>query len=77
MLLHRYASCLCKMDNYRYDRRGRRVPEFVRVRVYLQDVAKLTQCFSDFFPVILNFLRQMPFIGNVLNLPYIRPVSVE
>jgi hypothetical protein len=28
----------------------------------------------DFFPVILTFLRQLPFIGTFLNLPYIRPV---
>ncbi|EPQ25782.1 uncharacterized protein PFL1_06649 [Pseudozyma flocculosa PF-1] len=28
--------------------------------------------FGDFFPVILNFLRQLPVIGNVLSLPYIR-----
>jgi Got1/Sft2-like family len=30
--------------------------------------------FRDFFPVILTFLRQLPFIGQFLNLPYIRPV---
>lgn len=30
---------------------------------------------SDFFPVILTFLRQLPFIGQVLNMPYIRNVS--
>ncbi|ETW80660.1 hypothetical protein HETIRDRAFT_320039 [Heterobasidion irregulare TC 32-1] len=28
--------------------------------------------FGDFFPVILTFLRQLPFIGQVLNMPYIR-----
>ncbi|PWN88370.1 putative GOT1-membrane protein required for ER to Golgi transport [Acaromyces ingoldii] len=28
--------------------------------------------FGDFFPVILNFLRQLPVIGDVLSLPYIR-----
>ncbi|THH01145.1 hypothetical protein EW026_g1509 [Hermanssonia centrifuga] len=28
--------------------------------------------FGDFFPVILTFLRQLPFIGNLLQLPYIR-----
>ncbi|KAI0073371.1 Got1-domain-containing protein [Panus rudis PR-1116 ss-1] len=31
--------------------------------------------FGDFFPVILTFLRQLPFIGNVLNMPYIRDVA--
>jgi hypothetical protein len=29
----------------------------------------------DFFPVILTFLRQLPFIGNLLNMPYVREVS--
>ena len=28
----------------------------------------------DFFPVILTFFRQLPFIGQFLNLPYVRPV---
>jgi hypothetical protein len=32
-------------------------------------------CCRDFFPVILTFLRQLPFIGNLLSLPYIRDVS--
>jgi len=27
--------------------------------------------FGDFFPVVLTFLRQLPFIGHVLSLPYI------
>jgi len=31
----------------------------------------------DFFPVILTFLRQLPFIGQFLNLPYIRPVRTS
>ncbi|KAI9457884.1 Got1-domain-containing protein [Russula earlei] len=30
--------------------------------------------FGDFFPVILTFLRQLPFIGQLLNLPFIRPL---
>ncbi|PWY98658.1 putative GOT1-membrane protein required for ER to Golgi transport [Testicularia cyperi] len=30
--------------------------------------------FGDFFPVILNFLRQVPFIGNLLSLPGVRNV---
>ncbi|KAF8335884.1 Got1-domain-containing protein [Cantharellus anzutake] len=29
--------------------------------------------FGDFFPVVLTFLRQLPIIGTILNLPYIRP----
>ncbi len=31
--------------------------------------------FGDFFPVILNFLRQLPVIGNVLSLPGVANVS--
>ncbi|KAG1836744.1 hypothetical protein DFJ58DRAFT_817920 [Suillus subalutaceus] len=30
--------------------------------------------FGDFFPVVVTFLRQVPFIGNLLSLPYIRPI---
>ncbi|KAL1748637.1 vesicle transport protein [Schizophyllum fasciatum] len=30
--------------------------------------------FGDFFPTIIMFLRQLPFIGNLLSLPYIRVV---
>ncbi|EJD02746.1 Got1-domain-containing protein [Fomitiporia mediterranea MF3/22] len=28
--------------------------------------------FGDFFPVILTFLRQLPFVGTLLSMPYIR-----
>jgi hypothetical protein len=31
--------------------------------------------FGDFFPVILTFLRQLPFIGTFLTLPYVRDVA--
>ncbi|KAI0344753.1 Got1-domain-containing protein [Trametopsis cervina] len=31
--------------------------------------------FGDFFPVILTFLRQLPFVGSLLQLPYIRDVA--
>ncbi|CAL4189351.1 unnamed protein product, partial [Meganyctiphanes norvegica] len=27
--------------------------------------------FSGFFPVAINFLRRMPVIGNILNLPFL------
>ena len=30
--------------------------------------------FGDFFPVVLNFLRQVPLLGTLLNLPVIRDV---
>jgi hypothetical protein len=31
---------------------------------------------SDFFPVVITFLRQLPFIGTVLSMPYIAGVSI-
>ncbi|KAH8119021.1 Alpha/Beta hydrolase protein [Phellopilus nigrolimitatus] len=31
--------------------------------------------FGDFFPVILTFLRQLPLIGNMLSMPYVRDVA--
>ncbi|KAI0930234.1 hypothetical protein AcW1_008976 [Taiwanofungus camphoratus] len=31
--------------------------------------------FGDFFPVILTFLRQVPGVGHLLSLPYIRDVA--
>ena len=30
--------------------------------------------YRDFFPVILTFLRQLPFVGTFLTLPYVRDV---
>ncbi|KXS22307.1 Got1-domain-containing protein [Gonapodya prolifera JEL478] len=30
--------------------------------------------FGDFFPVVLNFLRRLPVIGTILNLPGISPL---
>ncbi|CAD6565692.1 MAG: Golgi Transport [Cyphobasidiales sp. Tagirdzhanova-0007] len=30
--------------------------------------------FGDFFPVIITFLRQLPFVGNILSLPGVRQV---
>ena len=35
----------------------------------------LINLFGDFFPVVLGFLRQLPFIGPVLRGPYIGPVT--
>lgn len=33
--------------------------------------------FSGFFPVVVNFLRRVPIIGNILNLPVISTVSIN
>ncbi|KAF9028116.1 Got1-domain-containing protein [Hymenopellis radicata] len=30
--------------------------------------------FGDFFPVIVTFMRQLPFVGTALSLPYVRDV---
>ena len=37
---------------------------------------KYTEFISDFFPVVVTFLRQLPFIGTALSLPYVRDVSL-
>jgi hypothetical protein len=31
--------------------------------------------FGDFFPVVLAFLRNMPVIGNFLQMPFVRAVT--
>ena len=52
--------------------------EFVWVRIetiFHLGAVNLQVYHRDFFPVILTFLRQLPFIGNLLSLPYIREVS--
>uniref|UniRef100_A0A6G4ZY49 Putative vesicle transport protein got1b n=1 Tax=Rhipicephalus microplus TaxID=6941 RepID=A0A6G4ZY49_RHIMP len=33
--------------------------------------------FSGFFPVVINFLRRIPILGSLLNLPLIGPVSAR
>ena len=55
-----------------------RIFESLRVRyTFLLDHDVLLNLLSsDFFPVILTFLRQLPFVGQLLNLPYIRDVSL-
>jgi hypothetical protein len=67
------------MADYRCVGRDVRFSQSFRVRV-APCVKRTAPCdltfffFRDFFPVILTFLRQLPFIGQFLNLPYIRPV---
>ena len=39
------------------------------------EVFGIINLFGDFFPVVLGFSRQLPFIGPVLRGPYIGPVS--
>lgn len=33
--------------------------------------------FGDFFPVVISFLRRMPVVGNVLNVPPFKMVSIS
>ncbi|CEH19177.1 got1-domain-containing protein [Ceraceosorus bombacis] len=40
----------------------------------LIEIVGFLNLFGDFFPVILNFLRQLPFIGPALSLPVVRGV---
>ena len=56
--------------------RDNRILEFIRVRCAFLTAAhtSLDHVHRDFFPVILTFLRQLPFIGSILQLPYIRDV---
>jgi hypothetical protein len=76
---------LLQMADYRRIGRDVRFSQSFRVRVACP-LRKRTALYAtfclfffffssrDFFPVILTFLRQLPFIGQFLNLPYIRPV---
>lgn len=71
--LHQVAIC-------RYDSGDLWLPQPLWVRLLLERlesvVSKHLVACSDFFPVIVTFLRQLPFIGTLLSLPYIRNVSV-
>ena len=54
-----------------------RVPELVWVRPGHDGLHRglvSDSLYSDFFPVILTFLRQLPFVGTFLTLPYVRDV---
>ena len=75
----RHLSHILKMAVHWVRRGDIRVLELVWVRdgpVVLLYLLKLIadSLFRDFFPVILTFLRQLPFVGTFLTLPYIRDV---
>ncbi|KAF9653940.1 Got1-domain-containing protein [Thelephora ganbajun] len=42
---------------------------------FIVEIFGFLNLFGDFFPVILTFLRQLPFIGTFLTLPYVRDVA--
>lgn len=77
MLHWRYSARVHEVCIHWNDRRDIRLLKLVWVRgVFPDEEINLTARFSDFFPVVVTFLRQLPFIGNLLSLPYIRPVRV-
>ncbi|KAF5351660.1 hypothetical protein D9756_007433 [Leucocoprinus leucothites] len=54
---------------------GRYPPRISQMAVYWDDFLNtpyVVVLHSDFFPVVITFLRQLPFIGTFLSLPYIR-----
>lgn len=77
----RRSACVLQMAVHWVCRGDIRVlePVWVRLkttlllRVLPLELINYALC-SDFFPVILTFLRQLPFIGTFLTLPYIRDV---
>jgi len=42
---------------------------------FIVEIFGFLNLFGDFFPVILTFLRQLPFVGTLLTMPYIRDVA--
>ena len=80
MLFRWHCPYLPPLANHRDLGRDVWILELVRVSINLFSSHVL--CFNwttsscrDFFPVILTFLRQLPVVGNILSLPYIRTVS--
>jgi hypothetical protein len=54
------------------------VPQSLWVRIVYGPVFPVSDSVpSDFFPVVITFLRQLPFIGTALSLPYVREVSSQ
>jgi len=81
LLPRRYSPRLSQVANDRRVGRDVRFSKSFRVRDNVDGITihtSILTCspfrFRDFFPVILTFLRQLPFVGQLLNLPYIRPV---
>lgn len=53
-------------------------PKFVwvcKINTFFSNVFTVYCSCRDFFPVIITFLRQLPFIGTALSLPYVRNVG--
>lgn len=78
LLLWRYPACILQVAVLWGDRRNDWFLEPLRVcapvLLHYTSTYYTTYYTSDFFPVILTFLRQLPIIGNVLSMPYIREV---
>jgi hypothetical protein len=77
MLSGRHFARLLQMAIHWDDSGDIRIPKSFWVRgdgiLYSNNCSHAS---SDFFPVIITFLRQLPFIGTALSLPYIRVVSI-
>lgn len=69
MFLGRNFSCSHWMGGYWNDFGGLRFHQFIWV--IGKNFLNLTM-YRDFFPVILSFMRRLPIIGTILNLPGIR-----
>lgn len=79
MLLWWYPLGVLQMAVCGHDCRNFWVFKFIWVRIdFLPEewYVYLVHTCSDFFPVIITFLRQVPFVGTFLSLPYIRGVRV-
>lgn len=73
-----YPTCLSQIPVHWNDRGDLWILESLWVRMSAWQGLRVSLTylwFSDFFPVVLTFLRQLPVVGTFLSLPYIRPVS--
>lgn len=71
MFFFRYGTRVPALDFRGHDYRNGRIFESLWVRRM-----RSATHHSDFFPVILNFLRQVPIVGQLLSLPVIGTVRV-
>lgn len=74
-----YHPRLHQIPLHRHVGRDVRFPQSVRVRSPLPSVRTCPSLISppnnsDFFPVVISFLRQVPGIGAILSLPVVRQV---
>lgn len=74
----RHSARVFQMALHWYDSGDFWVPQSLWVRIVYGPVFPVSDSVpSDFFPVVITFLRQLPFIGTALSLPYVREVSSQ